>query len=549
MYAPGRGAGRGGGGGGGVNALLQRASSQLKGERTMQKSQEFLSDDEEDNLDAYFKTLKTKQASAVKWDAFDESDVSLGSDATPVPDVGASGSRFLKKKAPPKIEESPKPKSIALKKGTNDNNKVPKALQSAYSTMHLKQQKTSRVVLSDSDMSISLDEDVLAQIKPQSSANTVASLKAKQEEWKSERIESHDADEVEDDFFNELNLATVDDLLGRKMESDGDDLSEVLTAGHHSSETRDHTARSVRSTTPLRSILSPSPRPTPRLSGSRVRLSLDNVEEVSYRPRSSSPEMISTARRSYSQENLSESDVADTINTEESSEDDYYSDYTITSGRSSPERQPSTKWKNESEYSEDFTNYSQGTSRSIRRYSRNLSTTDTDHYSDDFASFTTEQASDISRTSSPELKPVRSTKMKSREVQTGLDVGLHYHWTTDSVPAALDCNYRMSHVDPTPIAAHVVSSEALETMTAYSPNVLLLNDMMKQQLNMTNQFLDSQKRLYGSLVQSLFGAEGSMVSEKYTTMAEYKQYVKKHKKPVISFEEALRQVKDEMGLH
>ncbi|ELU16590.1 hypothetical protein CAPTEDRAFT_188493 [Capitella teleta] len=292
MYAPGRGAGRGGGGGGGVNALLQRASSQLKGERTMQKSQEFLSDDEEENLDAYFKTLKTKQASAVKWDAFDESDVSLGSDATPVPDVGASGSRFLKKKAPPKIEESPKPKSIALKKGTNDNNKVPKALQSAYSTMHSKQQKTSRVVLSDSDMSISLDEDVLAQIKPQSSANTVASLKAKQEEWKSERIESHDADEVEDDFFNELNLATVDDLLGRKMESDGDDLQ---------------------------------------------------------------------------------------------------------------------------------------------------------------------------RTSSRELKPVRSTKMKSREVQTGLDVGLHYHWTTDSVPAALDCNYRMSHVDPTPIAAHVVSSEALES--------------------------------------------------------------------------------------
>jgi hypothetical protein len=111
--------------------------------------------------------------------------------------------------------------------------------------------------------------------------------------------------------------------------------------------------------------------------------------------------MISTARKSYSLENLSESEAPESIHTEHSSderEDEYYSDYTITSGRSSPERQPSSQWRRDNEYSEDFTGYSQP-SRSYRRYSRNLSTTgtDTDHYSDDFMSFTTEQTSDISR--------------------------------------------------------------------------------------------------------------------------------------------------------
>jgi hypothetical protein len=53
--------------------------------------------------------------------------------------------------------------------------------------------------------------------------------------------------------------------------------------------------------------------------------------------------------------------------------------------------------------------------------------------------------------------------------------------------------------------------------------MLLLNDMLRQQLSITNQFLDSQKRLYGSLMKSLYDAEGSMQTEDYTTMAEYKQ--------------------------
>lgn len=70
----------------------------------------------------------------------------------------------------------------------------------------------------------------------------------------------------------------------------------------------------------------------------------------------------------------------------------------------------------------------------------------------------------LHRSPSPDLKsPTRSRKnMRSKEVQTGLDVGLHYHWTMNTPNEVVDCDYLMSHADPTSIATHVVSSEALE---------------------------------------------------------------------------------------
>lgn len=305
---------------------------------------------------------------------------------------------------------------------------------SAFSKKQPKLQKTERVVLSESDMDLSLDEEILATIAPEKrgKSNNIwpfgiitltfrhfciavdlklnvprevpkQSVKPQKEPKPSPQSvpQAENTIDTDDGFFASLGLATVDDLLGRKDEESDADVSEAITDGPQTSEIRTdyepHTARSLRSTTPLRSILSPSPRPTPRLSGSRVRLSLDNVEEVPYRPQSISPEIISTARRSRSPsvvQTESETEIPETIDTEQSSEDDYYTDHSITSGRSSPER--SLRWA--SDYSEDFTGYSHSASRSIRRYSRNLSTdTGTDHYSDDFASVTTEQTSDISR--------------------------------------------------------------------------------------------------------------------------------------------------------
>ena len=76
-----------------------------------------------------------------------------------------------------------------------------------------------------------------------------------------------------------MGLYTVDDLLGN--EGDVSDNKEEM--GTEPIET-DYENTTARSGPPLRSILSPSPRPpgTPKSSRSRVRLSLGDLEEIQY---------------------------------------------------------------------------------------------------------------------------------------------------------------------------------------------------------------------------------------------------------------------------
>ena len=85
--------------------------------------------------------------------------------------------------------------------------------------------------------------------------------------------------ESKPDLFSELGLYTVDDLIGN--ESDVSDTEERM--GTEPIET-DYENNTARSGPPLRSILSPSPRPpgTPKSSRSRVRLSLGDLEEIRY---------------------------------------------------------------------------------------------------------------------------------------------------------------------------------------------------------------------------------------------------------------------------
>ncbi|XP_060082195.1 uncharacterized protein C19orf44 homolog [Ylistrum balloti] len=186
-----------------------------------------------------------------------------------------------------------------------------------------------------------------------------------------------------------------------------------------------------------------------------------------------------------------------------------------------------------------------------------------DDYTEEFAS-DTESIATISRTSAgppsemtisdsytdrsesysytPEVRKSRTgrVKVKSVEVQTA-EPGLTYSWDTRySGMAVPGPALGMGFVDPTPIATHVVSPETLETMTAYSPSMIALHDMLRQQLELTRDFLKSQRYMYQCMMSSVDQRHT------YTTLEDTKQYIRKHRRKRLSFKEALRMVDAEM---
>ena len=58
-------------------------------------------------------------------------------------------------------------------------------------------------------------------------------------------------------------------------------------------------------------------------------------------------------------------------------------------------------------------------------------------------------------------------RCKSKAVQTGLDVGLHYSWPRGSADAVASAQYGLAFVDPASIAATVVSADALEGIASH----------------------------------------------------------------------------------
>ena len=92
--------------------------------------------------------------------------------------------------------------------------------------------------------------------------------------------------ESKPDLFSEMGIFSVDDLLGnvddlKGNDSDNSDIKEQIGTEPTETDYENNTAKSAQ---PLRSILSPSPRPpgTPKSSRSRVRLSLGDLEEIRY---------------------------------------------------------------------------------------------------------------------------------------------------------------------------------------------------------------------------------------------------------------------------
>ncbi|KAK2906630.1 hypothetical protein Q8A67_005615 [Cirrhinus molitorella] len=134
--------------------------------------------------------------------------------------------------------------------------------------------------------------------------------------------------------------------------------------------------------------------------------------------------------------------------------------------------------------------------------------------------------------------PSPDRHVKEVAVQTQAD-GLTYTWSSGM--AAVGPSLGMTYVDPTPIASHTVSAEAIESLTAYNPAVFALNDMLRQQLALTRAFVDSTRRHYTSVIEAMEPAD-----YKYTTLEDTKEFIHAHRPPKLSIEDALEEVLQEM---
>ncbi|XP_041967611.1 uncharacterized protein C19orf44 homolog [Alosa sapidissima] len=137
-----------------------------------------------------------------------------------------------------------------------------------------------------------------------------------------------------------------------------------------------------------------------------------------------------------------------------------------------------------------------------------------------------------SETLTPTSEP-RRNHVKEAAVQT--EKGLAF-----TLPSRLDA-LASTYMDPTPVSRYTVSAEALEALTSQKPVEAALNDMLKQQLALTRHFVESSRHLYSSLLQSL-----ETTDYKYTTLEDTKEYIRKHRPPKLTMEEALEEVQREM---
>ncbi|KAI5626551.1 hypothetical protein C0J50_13840 [Silurus asotus] len=145
---------------------------------------------------------------------------------------------------------------------------------------------------------------------------------------------------------------------------------------------------------------------------------------------------------------------------------------------------------------------------------------------------------DATHTHTGSQNPSVRVRKKDATVQTQAE-GLAYMWSSDQ--AVLGPSIGMSYIDPTPVASHMISAEAVEALTAYSPAAFALNDMLRQQLTLTKNFIQSSRHLHRAMLESLGPAD-----YRYTTLEDTKEFIRCNRPPKLTMEDALEEVLQEM---
>ncbi|XP_027015643.2 uncharacterized protein C19orf44 homolog [Tachysurus fulvidraco] len=190
--------------------------------------------------------------------------------------------------------------------------------------------------------------------------------------------------------------------------------------------------------------------------------------------------------------------------------------------------------KSNSDDHDDYTLSKKASKSESACYSRSESSLHQSRGSD-----TLSYSSDITHSTQTNPQSLNVTQhKKDATVQTQAE-GLTYAWSSDQ--AVLGLSVGMSYVDPTPVASHVISAEAVEALTAYSPAVFALNDMLRQQLTLTRSFIQSSRHLHQSILESLGPAD-----YRYTTLEDTKEFIRCNRPPKLTMEDALEEVLQEM---
>ena len=205
------------------------------------------------------------------------------------------------------------------------------------------------------------------------------------------------------------------------------------------------------------------------------------------------------------------------------------------SGKSVASARSSSRSRSGKSHSSDSSRRSSRSSTSSKSFSRSSSSSTSETLSESSSSMITKTCESKSkkRTKSKEKHSSKKYLNKHQDHRIkSQDLGM--------INAnVIQANFASNYFDPSAIATTVVSEDALEAVSAYNPTALALNDLLKYQLQLTRQHIDNSWRLYNAYAEP--SAKGK---HKYTTLKGTMKYIKDHAPSIISYEEALRQVKE-----